>query len=70
MNINKALMKAYEDKGFKDLADAPVDAIAGISAGDAKLLDDAFGVKTVRDLAELKYVKWAQAIVALAETEE
>ena len=34
-----------------------------------KLLLAAFNVKTVRDLAQLKYVKWAQAIVTLADTE-
>ena len=67
MNLNKALDKAYEGKSLKELADAPVDALAGVSEADAKLLLEAFKVKTVRDLANLKYVKWAQAIVTLAE---
>ena len=31
MNINKAIVKAYEAMGFKELAAAPVDAIAGVS---------------------------------------
>lgn len=70
MNINKAVDKAYEKKTLKEIADAPVDALQGVSEGDAKLLYEAFKVKTVRDLAELKYVQWAQAIVALAKTEE
>lgn len=70
MNINKAVDKAFEGKSLKEIAKAPVSAIAGISEGDAKLLKEAFGVDTVKELAELKYVKWAQAIVALAETEE
>lgn len=70
MNLNKALDKAYEGKSLKELADAPVDALAGVSENDAKLLRDAFNVKTVRDLANLKYVKWAQAIVTLADTEQ
>jgi hypothetical protein len=70
MNLNKALTKAYETKSFKELVDAPVDAIAGISANDAKLLQEAFNVKTIGDLAKLKYVRWAQAIATLAETEE
>ena len=70
MNLNKALDKAYEGKSLKELADAPVDALAGVSEADAKLLLEAFKVKTVRDLANLKYVKWAQAIVALSGTEE
>jgi hypothetical protein len=70
MNLNKALDKAYETKNFKELADSPVDALAGISASDAKLLAAAFGVKTIRDLANLKYTKWARAIVTLADQEE
>lgn len=70
MNINKALDKSYESKKLSEVADAPVDALQGVSENDAKLLAEAFNVKTVRDLAELKYVKWAQAIVALAGTEE
>lgn len=70
MNLNKALDKAYEGKSLKELADAPVDALAGVSENDAKLLLEAFNVKTVRDLANLKYVKWAQAIVTLSDTEQ
>ena len=70
MNLNKVLDKAYESKSLKELADAPVDALAGVSENDAKLLKEAFNVKTVRDLANLKYVKWAQAIVTLADTEQ
>ena len=70
MNLNKALDKAYESKSLKELADAPVDALAGVSENDAKLLKEAFNVKTVRDLANLKYVKWAQASVTLSDTEQ
>ncbi|MCL2244938.1 MAG: hypothetical protein FWC03_10810 [Treponema sp.] len=70
MNINKFVDKKYESMTLKELAGAPVDAIQGISEGDAKLLKEAFKVKTVSDLAKLKYVKWAQAICVLAEGEE
>ena len=70
MNINKSLDKAYEKKTLKEIADAPVDALEGVSEADAELLKKAFNVKTIRDLANLKYVKWAQAIVTLADTEE
>lgn len=69
MNINKAVDKAFESKSLKEIADSPVSALQGISEGDAKLLKEAFNVNTVRDLANLKYVKWAQAIVTLADTE-
>jgi hypothetical protein len=70
MNIGKALMKKYEGMSLREIASSPVTAIAGITESDAAQLDAAFGVKTVNDLANLKYVKWAQAIVTLAEMEE
>ena len=70
MNINNALDKAYEGKALKELVDAPVAALQGVSDRQAELLGSAFNVKTIGDLAGLKYVAWAQAIVALAATEE
>ena len=50
---------------FAALADAPVTAL-GLSSSDANALEQTFGVKTVRDLADNKYVRRAQAIVHLA----
>ena len=70
MNINKALDKAYESKSLAEILDSPVDAIAGVSAGDAVKLKEAFGINTVRDLANNKYFRWAQAIAALEKAEE
>lgn len=70
MNVNKALDKAYENKSFKELVDAPVDALQGVSAGDAELLLKAFNVKTIGDLARLKFVRMASAIVTAADFEE
>ncbi len=70
MNVNKFVDKAYEKMSFKELAKAPVDALSGVSENDAKLLKEAFNVKTVADLAALKYVKWAEAICTLAAGEE
>jgi hypothetical protein len=69
MNINKFVTKKYEKMLLKEIAKAPVDAISGVSEGDAKLLQEAFNVKTVSDLAKLKYVKWAQAVCTLADGE-
>jgi len=69
MNIDKFVTKKYEKMTFKEIAKSPVDAISGVSEGDAELLKKAFNVKTVSDLAKLKYVKWAQAICILAEGE-
>ena len=47
----------------------PLAGLAGITDESAKNLER-FGLKTVRDLAEWKFVAWAQAIVALAKVEE
>jgi len=70
ININKAVDKAYETKSLKEIADAPVDALEGVSAGDAELLAKAFGIKTIRDLGSNKFFLVAQAIAALAAKEE
>ncbi|MCL2185890.1 MAG: hypothetical protein FWB86_08590 [Treponema sp.] len=70
MNIRKFVDKKYEKMTLKELVSAPVDALQGLSEGDAKLLKEAFNVKTIADLAKLKYVKWAKAICLLAEGEE
>ena len=67
-NLDKILMKEYEGKALTELVDAPVGALAGVSENDAKLLADAFGIKTVADLGRNKYFKAAAAIVALAES--
>jgi len=70
LNINKAVDKAYESKTLKEIADAPVDALEGVSAGDAELLAKAFNIKTVRDLGTNKFFLMAQAIATLASKEE
>jgi len=70
MNINRYLDKKFEKKSFKELAKSPVHAIAGISEGDAKLLDEAFKVKTISDLANLKVGIIARAICILADGEQ
>ena len=55
-----------EATDFEELADAPVTAL-GLSSNDAEALRQALGVKTVRDLAENRYIRRAQAIVHLAD---
>jgi hypothetical protein len=54
---------------FAALADAPVTAV-GLSSSDADALEQALDVKTVRDLADNKYVRRAQAIVNLANEKD
>ncbi len=65
IDLDKVLDKAWADKSLPEILDAPVDALKGVSEKDGELLDQAFGVKTVADLADLKYVRWAQALAAL-----
>ncbi|HUY79633.1 MAG TPA: hypothetical protein VMV29_22875 [Ktedonobacterales bacterium] len=67
-DMSRFLDKAYETKEFDELADAPVDALQGVSKADAEALQKALNIKTVRDLATNKYVLWAQAIVHLTHT--
>lgn len=67
MNINKAVDKAFETKSLKEIADAPVEALSGVTAADAQALKAALGITTVRQLGTNKFFLWAQAIVALSE---
>lgn len=60
------LDKQFESKDFIELAEKPVHAISGVSNGDAELLRRAFNIKTIRDLADNKYVVIAQTTAALA----
>jgi len=70
MNIDTVVDKEYLGKNFRALADAPVSALRGVSAKDAKALAQAFNVTTVRELANLDCVKWACAITTLADQEQ
>jgi hypothetical protein len=67
-DISKHVDKAFEQMSFEELADAPVDALQGLSKGDAELLEKAFKIRTIRDLAESKYFLWAQGIVHMSRT--
>ncbi|MGW0774768.1 hypothetical protein ACWGI0_05265 [Streptomyces sp. NPDC054802] len=64
-DLTKVLDKAWADKPLTDVLAAPVAALKGVSDRDGELLKEAFGVETVADLADLKYVRWAQALAAL-----
>ena len=65
-NLAKLLDKKYEEMDFAELADAPVEALAGVSGSDAEALKRAFNIKTVGDLGRNKYIVAAVAIAALA----
>jgi hypothetical protein len=65
-DIAKYVDKAHEQKEFAELAELPIDALQGVSAADAAALQKAFGIKSIRQLAENKFIKAAQAITLLA----
>ena len=65
IDLSTVLDKAWSDKPLTDVLGAPVAALKGVSDRDGELLKEAFGVETIADLADLKYVRWAQALAAL-----
>ena len=69
-NISGFVDKAFEGGEFKDLANAPVSALQGVSDADAEALQKSLGIKTIKDLATNKYVRWAQAIYGLSSTKQ
>ncbi len=70
MNIDTVVDKEYLGLSFRALAEAPTSALRGIGAKDAKALAQCFNVHSVRELANLEFVKWAVAITTLAEHEQ
>ena len=69
MNINTIVDSQYADKCFRDICNAPLSAMRGVSPKDAKALHQAFNISTIGELAELKFVKWATALKILAAEE-
>ena len=68
--IVKFYDKKYEKMSVLELVNAPVEAISGVSKGDAEKLAKAFNIKTVIDLASHKYIKYAQALTSFALVSE
>ncbi len=64
--IDAKMDKAWQGKELKDLVDAPVSAMKGVSESDADLLAKAFNIKTVGDLGTNKYFQTALAISTLS----
>lgn len=63
----KLLDKAYEGLRGDALLDAPVGALAGVSDADGEALKKALNIRTIRDLANNKYVRAAQLLDQLAK---
>mmetsp|Transcript_15376 Transcript_15376/g.33612 ORF Transcript_15376/g.33612 Transcript_15376/m.33612 type:complete len:185 (-) Transcript_15376:131-685(-) len=69
MNIDHAVDKDFESKSLTELLEAPLSALEGLTEKADDLLGE-LHCKTIGDLADLKYCKWAEAIVELAKVEE
>ncbi|HEX4586904.1 MAG TPA: hypothetical protein VH185_02925 [Mycobacterium sp.] len=65
VDLAKSLDKAYESKALKDILDASPAALAGVTDNDAKLLQEAFQIKTVRQMGANKFFAVAAALVSL-----
>jgi hypothetical protein len=61
------LDRRYENAENAELPEAPVDALKGLGKAGSAALRKAIGVKTIRDLAENRFVLAAQEVVQLAE---
>jgi nucleotidyltransferase/DNA polymerase involved in DNA repair len=61
------LDRRYENAQIAELPDAPIDALRGLGRAGSDALRSAIGVKTIRDLADNRFVLAAQEIVRLAE---
>lgn len=59
--------RRYEDRDLNELPDAPVEALRGLGKRGGEALRNAFGVKTIRDLATNDFVLKAQEVLKLAE---
>lgn len=66
VDLAKGLDKAYEDKSLKEILSASPAALAGVTDKDAELLQEALGIKTVRDLGSNKHFALAGVLVALS----
>ncbi|GAA4041839.1 hypothetical protein GCM10023063_29740 [Arthrobacter methylotrophus] len=65
VDLSKALDKAFEDKSLKEILDASPAALAGVTDATAEKLQEALGIKTIRELGSNKFFAVAGVLVAL-----
>jgi hypothetical protein len=68
--IENVMDKAWENKSLKEICQASPEALQGVSKGDADKLKDAFGIKTIADMATNKFFLNAQALCQLSKFEK
>jgi regulator of protease activity HflC (stomatin/prohibitin superfamily) len=69
MNIQIILNDTHHNKNFRDLVNAPITALRGVTEQQADALREAFGIHTIAELAGLRAVKLARAIRVMADAE-
>lgn len=67
-SFDPIVVQAFHGLSAEELLQASPAALDGLSSGDARHLLDAFGIQTVRDLAENRFFRRALAILAAAGT--
>jgi nucleotidyltransferase/DNA polymerase involved in DNA repair len=67
-DISQWVDKAHEQKDIDAIVKLPLDALQGVSKSDAEAIQKALGIKTIRQLAEHKFVRIAQALTTLADS--
>jgi hypothetical protein len=69
IEFTKALDKGFESSSLKEILDAPVSALSGVTEAHAEHLAADFKIKTVRDLGTNKFFALAASLVTLADHE-
>lgn len=69
MNINEIVNEEFHGKTLRELVDSPLTALKGIGEKEARALEEGFGVRTIRELSQLKFITHAVAIEMMASVE-
>lgn len=69
-SLKPILDKAYENTSLKELVKLSPSVLSGVTDKDAELLKEAFGIKTIEQMATSKFFLWAQALNNLAAYEK
>lgn len=69
MNINEIVNEQFHGKSLRELVDSPLIALKGIGEKEARALQEGFGVSTIRELSQLKFITHAVAIEMMASVE-
>uniref|UniRef100_A0A7S1TBC2 Uncharacterized protein n=1 Tax=Compsopogon caeruleus TaxID=31354 RepID=A0A7S1TBC2_9RHOD len=68
INLGNGVKKPFQALSLGSLADSPVEVLVGITPRAKESLQ-IFHIQTVRDLANWKFARWAEAIVVMRDAE-